>query len=130
MTDKYFKSADIQVYPCGYRGPQKTNEALIYNPQARMTTEEGLTGLGGLGDLSRSYVVSFENNTLGLILSGYFFKISNIDNYADLTGTYLYIKLKEVSIVESAETDNRTHILSPLYENADDKLDAYFNGED
>lgn len=95
-----------------------------------MTTEEGLTKLGGLGDLSRSYVISFENNTLQLILGGYFFKISNIDNYADLTDAYFYIKLKEVSIVESESSANQTHILSTLYESTDDKLDAFFNGED
>lgn len=129
MTNKYFKSEDVQVYPCGYRG-NKTNEATVYNPQARMTTEEGLTRLGSLGDLSRSYVVSFEDNILRLILGGYFFRISNLDNYSDLTNAYLYIKLKEASIVESGAANNKTQILSSLYPNAVDKLDAYIDGED
>lgn len=128
MTNKYFKSEDIQVYPCGYRG-NRNNNVLIYNPQARMTTEEGLIGLGSLGDLSRNYVVSFKDNILRLILGGYFFKIDT-SNYTDLNGAYLYINLKEVSIVESGEADNQTHILSSLYSNTDDKLDAYFEGND
>lgn len=78
----FFKSADVKVYPCGFRGYDANNK--MFNPKARMTTEEGLIGLGGAGDLRSSYVISYSNEsygTLDAVIGGYRFKISNITGY-------------------------------------------------
>lgn len=123
MAQKFFKSEDVRVYPCGYRGTKHEDESLVYNPQARMTTEEGLTNIGGLGDLSRNYVVSYGNNILKFVLGGYLFEV-NTENYDDLADAYIYISLKDVSVVESDDQDSKTSVLASLYENADDRLDT------
>ena len=61
-----------------------------------MTTEEGLIGLGGPGDLRSSYVVSYSdesNGKLDVIICGYRFKISNVKDYSFGSGLWLSIKI-------------------------------------
>lgn len=61
-----------------------------------MTTEEGLIGLGGPGDLRSSYVVSYSdesNGKLDVIICGYRFKISNVKDYLFGSGLWLSIKI-------------------------------------
>lgn len=61
-----------------------------------MTTEEGLIGLGGPGDLRSSYVVSYSdesNGKLDVVICGYRFKISNVKNYQLGSGLWLSIKI-------------------------------------
>lgn len=61
-----------------------------------MTTEEGLIGLGGPGDLRSSYVVSYSDEghgKLDVVICGYRFKISNVKEYPLGGGLWLSIKI-------------------------------------
>lgn len=47
MAIKYFKSRDIKVFPCAYRGYYELNgQQISFDPEARLTTEENLAGSG------------------------------------------------------------------------------------
>lgn len=110
----FFKSTDVSVYPCGYRG-KMSNSDTIYNPQARMMTEEGLTNLGSSGDLSRNYLIDTEENTLSVVLNGYLFKITSLNTYFNNSNNYyVFIKRKSTSIYSDESHENYTYILESL----------------
>ncbi len=110
----FFKSTDVSVYPCGYRG-KMSNSDTIYNPQARMITEEGLTNLGSSGDLNRNYLVDTEENTLSVVLNGYLFKIKSLNTYFSANNSYyVFIKRKSTSIYNDESHENYTYILESL----------------
>lgn len=110
----FFKSTDVSVYPCGYRG-KMSNSDTIYNPQARMMTEEGLTNLGSSGDLNRNYLVDTEENTLSVVLNGYLFKIKSLNTYFSANNSYyVFIKRKSTSIYNDESHENYTYILESL----------------
>lgn len=47
MAIKYFKSRDVKVFPCAYRGYYELNgQQISFDPEARLTTEENLAGSG------------------------------------------------------------------------------------
>ena len=126
----FFKSADVKVYPCGFRGYDASDK--MFNPKARMTSEEGLIGLGGVGDLRSSYVVSYSaesNGTLDAVIGGYRFKISNVTNY--LGANWLGISVGEKT--STSDEDGReklSRLLDLSSENSSDEfLDRATGGE-
>jgi hypothetical protein len=57
----YFKSQNIRVFPCAYRGHYDTDSqsSLVFDPEARATTEANFTNtFHKLSDNKESYVVA------------------------------------------------------------------------
>ena len=99
-NDIYFKSSDVSVYPCAYRGANA--EGIQFNQKSRLITEEGLTALGGSGDLAKSYIVSYADNVLKVIIKGYYFEIKNLNDYVG----FKYLNIQTKSIETSGESQN------------------------
>lgn len=102
MAKGYFKSTDIKVFPCTYRDPE-------FDPESRLNTEANFALLNryGSGYNHSSYIVSWENNLLKVVIGGYYFEIRTI-NYSlineDGKDTCLYIKLFEKDILQGTKT--------------------------
>lgn len=115
-TKGFFKSRDIKVFPCTYRG--KNGDNSVFNPEARLNTEANFALLNryGSGYNHDSYIISWvdevqvnssEREILKVILGGYYFEIDKTDyNLINTTGkdTCLYIKLVEKNILTSHKT--------------------------
>ena len=134
---QYFKSNDIKVFPCTYRG--KKADGTIFNPEAKLTTELNYTLLSKLGGgFDRaSYIIGLDNNIdnsiLKVVLGGYYFEI-NLTTYQEILNgesgkaTNLHIELVSKKIVgDTAETK----ILKDLNteDNNHNSLDTEIEGE-
>lgn len=112
---KYFRSEDIKVFPCSFRGNylietgDYQNQSYAFDPESRLTTEYNFTHLHSIGNPSSSYVIEFneDNGILKCVIGGYYFEISNINTYIeDLKNKTLAIQLDEIELKPS-ETDSR-----------------------
>lgn len=109
----YFKSSNVTVYPCAYRGAN--DEVIQFNQKSRLITEEGLTTTGSSGDLARSYIVSYADNCLKAVIKGYYFEIKNIKDQFN----YLNIKLKQIESGDEYQT-----VLSSIIDESENVLDV------
>ena len=124
-TNNFFKSKDVRAFPCSYRGNYGGS---TFDPESRLNTEYNFTHLGGANE---SYVIDYNaaEQILRLVIGGYYFEISNAAAY-DLSGKYLSIGTKAVSVKESdgTDSDRTTRVLaSRSGTNAD--LDEQQGGE-
>lgn len=124
-TNNFFKSKDVRAFPCSYRGNYGGS---TFDPESRLNTEYNFTHLGGANE---SYVIDYNaaEQILRLVIGGYYFEISNAAAY-DLSGKYLSIGTKTVSVKESdgTDSDRTTRVLaSRSGTNAD--LDEQQGGE-
>ena len=123
-TAHYFKSEDVKVFPCSFRGVKSTNNKQIYDPAARLQTEEGYTNPAFIG--KKSYVIEFKNNTLKAVIGGYTFTISNI-NKADFIYGENKAKSLFIKVANYASTAVTTKRLAPI-EGSVEALDIVGDG--
>ena len=78
----YFKSKDVRVFPCSYRGNyEKDSGSVTFDPEARLNTESNLISAGGKLGLKENYLIEkTTDNVAKFVICGYYFEISNINN--------------------------------------------------
>jgi len=130
----YFRSADVSVFPCAYRGYYvANNHQYVFNPESRGFTEANLTNIyPKLSASKTSYLVSWENGAsssgtgiLKCVIGGYYFEINDI-KYSDLADKTLAIKTRQINVDNNGDT---TLILASYIDINDAYLDTA-NGND
>ena len=119
----FFKSDDVKVYPCSFRGYKTDNTT--YNAKARLITEEGFIRPVAVGAV-KSYVISSavdasDEEWLKVVIGGYYFEIK----HKEYTGfSHLYIATRSITTNGEEQT-----VLASLGDNKD-SLDSngYFTG--
>ena len=136
---QYIESQNIRVFPCAYRGYYNADETLVFDPEARATTEANFTNtFHKLSDNKESYVIAWAQDsatdidgtgTLKCVIGGYYFEIYNhrMSNFfyldpkdaSKLKPYYLCIKTESISLgtSEPDSTNARTtEVLSSFAE--------------
>ena len=149
-NNKYIESQNIKVFPCAYRGYYKVNnegqakpETLVFDPEARATTEANFTNtFHKLSDNKESYVIAWiptsntTKGTLKCVIGGYYFEIYDHSMsdffYTDTDDNtikpyYLCIKTESISLGTSAsdDVDARTTKVLSSFGGAANYLDVY-----
>ena len=151
---QYIESQKIRVFPCAYRGYYNADKTLVFDPEARATTEVNFTNtFHKLSGNKESYVIAWVpdsatdidgTGTLKCVIGGYYFEIYNHQMseffYSDpkddskLKPYYLCIKTESISLgtSEPDSTNARTtEVLSSFAESTnyldvkDDTQDKY-----
>ena len=108
VTNKYFKSKDIRVFPSSFRGTYKsgtktTSPEITFDPEARLNTEANfILPKANLGN--DTYIVQYnkDKNKIAFMLCGYYFEILDVSNYLDdIAGKYLGLKLRQIALHDS-----------------------------
>lgn len=104
----YFKSNDVKVFPCAYRGQTADNEPI--NPEASSFTEYNFTNIySKQGTNKGSFVISYTDNELKCVIGGYYFEIANLNTYTDKSKyKYLAIKIENKELVPFETTSQDT----------------------
>lgn len=122
---QYIESQNIRVFPCAYRGYYNADETLVFDPEARATTEANFTNtFHKLSDNKESYVIAWVpdsatdidgSGTLKCVIGGYYFEIYNhaMSNFfypenGKLKPYYLCIKTESISLGTSKPDSTRT----------------------
>lgn len=137
LSKNYFKSKDVRVFPSSFRGTY--DNTTTFDPEARLNTEANFI-VPKISGNKASYIVNYNTNTIKFVLGGYYFEINNLNNY-DLKGKYLNIKLRDITIAENQNANNKdserkTSLLNTWEANSDHVLDvvdtedsiSYFSG--
>jgi len=109
----FFKSKDVKVFPCAYRGTDDTGA--YFNPESIIQSEFNFVNAPNR-HWKQSYVISYDNTThkLKCVINGYYFEIDNVDDYlAKLTSTKFELAIK-VANVAIGGTSNQTEVLANL----------------
>lgn len=94
----YFKSTDVKIFPCAYRGQNASNEPI--NPEASSFTEYNFTNIySKQGEKKESFIISYTENELKCVIGGYYFEITNFDKYKKSDYKYLAIKIANKELV-------------------------------
>ena len=89
----YFKSTDVKIFPCAYRGQN-------INPEASSFTEYNFTNIySKQGEKKESFIISYTENELKCVIDGYYFEITNLNNYEKSDYKYLAIKIANKELV-------------------------------
>ena len=138
-SKQYIESKYIRVFPCAYRGYYNADKTLVFDPEARATTEANFTNtFHKLSDNKESYVIAWVpdsatdidgTGTLKCVIGGYYFEIYNhrMNNFfypdpkdaSKLKPYYLCIKTESISLgtSEPDSTNARTtEVLSSFAE--------------
>lgn len=141
MAYKYFKSEQVKVFPCSYRGyTGATSEQVPYDAEARMLTEHNFLHAGsnldlyGVNGIDNTYVIktTINNNVLlsvTCVIAGYYFELTNLNisfrpgdyhdpDNIDPDADYLYLAVsptKEITIANG----QTTKVLSQIENNND-----------
>ena len=138
-SKQYIESKYIRVFPCAYRGYYNADKTLVFDPEARATTEANFTNtFHKLSDNKESYVIAWApdsatdidgTGTLKCVIGGYYFEIYNhrMNNFfypdpkdaSKLKPYYLCIKTESISLgtSEPDSTNARTtEVLSSFAE--------------
>ena len=101
----YFKSKDVKVFPCAYRGQDENKEPI--NPEASSFTEYNFTNIySKQGEKKESFIISYTENELKCVIGGYYFEITNFNNYEKSDYKYLAIKIANKELVPFDGTDS------------------------
>lgn len=99
----YFKSNDVKIFPCAYRGQDAHNEPI--NPEASSFTEYNFTNIySKQSEKKESFIISYTENELKCIIGGYYFEIINLANYEKSSYKYLAIKVVNKELVPFEKT--------------------------
>ena len=111
----YFKSKDVRVFPCSYRGNYEINNGSVtFDPEARLNTESNLINAGGKLGLKENYLIEKTDSVAKFVICGYYFEISNINNYNDqLSNKRLFVKLtgKPIKNDDGTDSERSTKVL-------------------
>ena len=102
----FFKSEDVRIFPCTYRGldslkssgivsdeGQVFKQSINIDPESHMLSEYNLAHLAGLPAGKTSYINSFELTTdkilskLDCVIHGYHIRLKNINTYSSKPAT-------------------------------------------
>ena len=101
----YFKSTDVKIFPCAYRGQNASNEPI--NPEASSFTEYNFTNIySKQGDKKESFIISYTENELKCVIGGYYFEITNFNEYKESDYKYLAIKIANKELIPFDGTDS------------------------
>ena len=101
----YFKSKDVKVFPCAYRGQDENKEPI--NPEASSFTEYNFTNIySKQGNKKESFIVSYTETELKCVIGGYYFEITNFNKYKKSDYKYLAIKIADKELVPFDGTDS------------------------
>lgn len=96
----YFKSTDVKIFPCAYRGQN-------INPEASSFTEYNFTNIySKQGEKKESFIISYTENELKCVIGGYYFEITNFNTYEKSGYKYLAIKIANKELVPFDGTDS------------------------
>lgn len=143
----YFRSSDIRIFPSAFRGTyeaiteQGNTLNLTFDPEARLNTEANFI-LPKATTTESSYIIEYNQTQkkLRFILGGYYFELSNVDQYVeDLKDHYLGILVRSIKLVDASkesiqaayqhDSDRTTLLIDSWEATADNILDAEFDGE-
>ena len=94
----YFKTTDVKIFPCAYRGQNASNEPI--NPEASSFTEYNFTNIySKQGEKKESFIISYTENELKCVIGGYYFEITNFNKYEKSDYKYLAIKIANKELV-------------------------------
>ena len=94
----YFKSTDVKIFPCAYRGQNASNEPI--NPEASSFTEYNFTNIySKQGEKKESFIISYTENELKCVIGGYYFEITNFNTYEKSNYQYLAIKIANKELI-------------------------------
>lgn len=94
----YFKTTDVKIFPCAYRGQNASNEPI--NPEASSFTEYNFTNIySKQGEKKESFIISYTENELKCVIGGYYFEITNFNTYEKSDYKYLAIKIANKELV-------------------------------
>lgn len=89
----YFKSTDVKIFPCAYRGQN-------INPEASSFTEYNFTNIySKQGEKKESFIISYTENELKCVIGGYYFEITNFNKYEKSDYKYLAIKIANNELI-------------------------------
>lgn len=108
----FMDSAQVKVYPCGRRrslinnGEASDKYYLPFDAEARLNTEANNRKHSGLNGYKQSYIYSFEEDVLIIVIGGYLFEIqldTTLSNLAGLVAPnasdiYASIKLENITL--------------------------------
>lgn len=81
-----FKSNRVKVHPCGRRGSTINQKA--FDPESFLNTERNRIGKTALNGYQDSYIVSYDDTGLKVVINGYYFELAPESNgEAALSGT-------------------------------------------
>ena len=141
----YIESNNIKVFPCTYRGYYNSSTtpvtALVFDPEARATTEANFTStFHRLSDNKKSYAVAWvpgtdpnypNAGTLKCVIGGYYFEIYNhtIDQFfytadGEPTPYYLCIKTDQITLGTSGSDAARATTVLSSFANTTNYLDV------
>jgi hypothetical protein len=136
----FMASTAVQAFPCGRRGTISGNQ-MPFDPEARLNTEANNIKQTSANGLAQTYLSSWSDNTLSLVLAGYLFNINiaEMNDYNTFSGKlleclsnkdstlnpetvdsiYVNIRLEETPLYTDGITDYYTSILrDQAYEDA------------
>ena len=108
----YFKSEDVKVFPCAYRGYRESSAEAL-DPSARSFTEYNFSNIySNISANKPSYVISYNttDDILKCIIGGYYFEISNVSTYSF---KWLGIQLSQVNNTAD-NNDSKSVVLVPV----------------
>lgn len=80
----FIKSLNVQVFPCGRRRAQLSNGNYVpFDPEARLNTEKNNINHSSINGFTQTYLNSFEDEKLSLVLAGYLFNITLTSGYTN-----------------------------------------------
>ena len=149
INSKYFRSADVKVYPATYRGNYEiatgeyAGQIYTFDPEARMQTEANIIRAGGKLSKDDTYIINWdsENKVLICVIGGYYFELSNVDLndfvYENSDNIYKskHLNIVTRSITIKSDTDSiynensydsprTTKILASQYSETSESLDV------
>ena len=119
--NNYFKSLDVRVFPCAYRGQKSGENPYLFNPESRGFTEYNFSNIYSKPGLTKnSFLISWDQTTgkevLKCVIAGYYFEIYNITP-ADLNNKILAVKLTQVNFQsENNASNEKTYLLSSWHD--------------
>ena len=138
VTNKYFKSKDVRVFPSSFRGTYKSGTDILspevtFDPEARLNTEANfILPKAELG--KKTYIIDYNetSHTVSFMLYGYYFEITDINNYLDeIAGRSIGLKVRpirlhdsDVTLVKEEDTPRNTEVLDS-WEEASEKILDY-----
>lgn len=91
LVRTFISSTQVQAFPCGRRrsalieegeATKSENYRIPFDPEARLNTEANNRKHSSLNGFTQTYLNSWVDNRLSLVLAGYLFNISCFDDYS------------------------------------------------
>lgn len=111
IDNKYFQSKHVRIFPSSFRGNYSINSSsVVFDPEARLNTEANFI-LPKVDLGKNTYIIDYissstdsTNNVIKFILGGYYFEISEIDNYKEeLKNKFVCITLRNVTLNDGTD---------------------------